>query len=123
MIIKLGVPQGSVLGPLLSIMCTYDISDCANFGTFKLFAEDTNTFANLLKMISVREVWNLAVSRLRKCIHMIMLLTQLASFNLKFSTASLVNINNAPLTLVLVLLSLLISHSLLSNKRKVESHE
>ena len=64
LIMKLGVPQGSVVGPLLPILCTYDISDCTNFRAFELFAEDTNTFVNLLKMISVREVWNLAVSRL-----------------------------------------------------------
>ena len=41
--INCGVPQGSVLGPLLFILYTNDIQNCTE-QTLKLFADDTNGF-------------------------------------------------------------------------------
>ena len=44
MTIKCGVPQGSVLWPLLFLIYMNDISKCSKILSFILFADDTNLF-------------------------------------------------------------------------------
>ena len=51
--IPMGVPQGSVMGPLLFLLYLNDLPNCSNILDFHLFADDTNLFFSSKSLLDI----------------------------------------------------------------------
>jgi len=64
--ISCGVPQGSILGPLLFIVYINDIVNCSDILHFILFADDTNLVYSNTKSVSLKTALNAEPYKLSK---------------------------------------------------------
>ena len=64
--ISFGVPQGSILGPLLFILYVNDITNCSKYLHFILFADDTNLFYSCSDINVLFQTVNAELAKLAK---------------------------------------------------------
>ena len=67
-LVTCGVPQGSVLGPLLFLLYIYDFSNSATNNDFYLFADDSNLFCSHKNLQSLEQNLNMQLRKFNQCL-------------------------------------------------------
>ena len=68
-----GVPQGSVLGPLLFLIFINDLPNISKHLTFYLFADDTNIYYESSNLLHIKKIVNRELRKVRKWLEAILL--------------------------------------------------
>ena len=63
---QLGVPQGSILGPILFLIYVNDINNCDNTAEFVKFADDTTIITNGASLQEAADKMNASLNRVAK---------------------------------------------------------
>ena len=59
-----GVPQGSILGPLLFLLYINDIENCSNIVSMILFADDTNIYHSHTCLKTLNDIMQIEINKI-----------------------------------------------------------